>query len=255
MPVPVVLLHGFLSSRHQWADLVRDWGAEFQFVSPDLLGYGQTPYPRNEASFTVFDEVDALMPGIDAAFGADSCFHVVGHSYGGSVALQLAFEKRHRVASLCLFEPVTLGMLPLHEERYDDVRRVLSSVDAHAGSAPRETARQFVDFWCGPGGFDAFTPKRQEQVTTQIAKVRLDCRGLRSATLSPEGLRSLTMPVALFESKDSPLAPRHVIHALSDMLPNSSHTLLDGGHMAPVTNSRVVNPMIAAFVRAHAFAA
>lgn len=255
MPVPVVLLHGSLSSKSQWADLVRDWSGEFHFISPDLLGYGQSPYPRNEASFTVYDEVDALMPAIDAALGRGTRFHLVGHAYGGSVALQLACDQRHRVASMCLFEPLTLGMLPLYEERYDDVRRVLAAVDARAASAPREVARMFNDFWIGQGGFDALPAYRQDSLVAQISKLRLDFRGLRSATVSSIGLRSLTMPIALFEASDSPLAPRHVIDALSEMLPNATRTLLRGGHMVPITDASTINPMIAAFVRAHAEAA
>src|SRR5206468_10154155 len=99
-------------------------------------------------------DVDALVRLLDE-LGAPA--HVVGHSYGGLLALQLALRRPALVRSLALFEPVAFGILD--EPADDEARRTLARIelvyDARAAEADEAWLRAFVDWWSGAGAWDA----------------------------------------------------------------------------------------------------
>lgn len=75
---------------------------------PDLIGYGESsPWPRDAVFHWHLDVlgVEALLDTLDEPT------HVVGHSYGGLVALGAALHRRGSVRSLSLVEPVAYGVL------------------------------------------------------------------------------------------------------------------------------------------------
>ena len=100
---PVVLLHAGVCDRHMWDDVVPALRvAGRPVVAPDLRGFGsRAPGP---APFTHAGDVIALIDGL----GAERV-HLVGASFGGGVALQVAARAPERVASLALLAPALPG--------------------------------------------------------------------------------------------------------------------------------------------------
>jgi pimeloyl-ACP methyl ester carboxylesterase len=80
----------------------------FRTLAVDLYGSGQSPPWQGDRPLWLADEV-ALLAAAFAAAGPK--FHLVGHSYGGAVALKAALSDPGRVASLVLFEPVLFSLL------------------------------------------------------------------------------------------------------------------------------------------------
>ena len=99
---PVVLLHSSLSSKAQWTALAERLAPRFRVIALDLYGYGDSPMPDAAASFTLDDEVRLVADAVDRLVPPHVRVHVVGHSYGGLVALRFAQHSRGRVASLSL---------------------------------------------------------------------------------------------------------------------------------------------------------
>lgn len=96
---PVVLLHAGVCDRRMWDQIVpalHDAGR--RVVAPDLRGFGSRPF--GIAPFTHARDVLALLDGL----GADSA-DVVGASFGGRVALDVASLAPERVSSLALLAP------------------------------------------------------------------------------------------------------------------------------------------------------
>ncbi|WCO66051.1 alpha/beta fold hydrolase [Iamia majanohamensis] len=94
----LVLLHGIGDSSESWAPLLPALGRDFTVLAPDLLGHGASDKPRADYSVAAYangvrDLLDVL--GIDRAT-------VVGHSLGGGVAAQTAYQYPHRVERLVL---------------------------------------------------------------------------------------------------------------------------------------------------------
>ncbi|MEN9935691.1 MAG: hypothetical protein RLZZ387_2270 [Chloroflexota bacterium] len=100
---PVVLVHGFASWAFSWrAQRQALSAAGFRVVTVDQLGYGGSErvagpvYSTDRQAALVLEAIDAL--GVGAA-------HIVGHSFGGRVAMHVALAAPARVRSLTLICP------------------------------------------------------------------------------------------------------------------------------------------------------
>jgi len=103
---PVVLLvHGITSRADCWADVVRDLARDHHVVAPDLLGHGGSAKPRGDYSLGAYA---SGLRDLVAALGHDRVT-VVGHSLGGGVAMQFAYQFPERTERLALASSGGLG--------------------------------------------------------------------------------------------------------------------------------------------------
>jgi pimeloyl-ACP methyl ester carboxylesterase len=101
----VVLLHGIASRAQQWHGVMADLGNTCHVIAPDLLGHGESAKPRGDYS------LGAHACGVRdllAALGHDRVT-LVGHSLGGGVAMQFAYQFPERVERLALVNSGGLG--------------------------------------------------------------------------------------------------------------------------------------------------
>ncbi len=101
----VVLIHGIASRAAQWERVMAILGDHYQVVAPDLLGHGLSAKPRGDYS------LGAQACGIRdllSALGHDR-ISLVGHSLGGGIAMQFAYQFPERVERLALVNAGGLG--------------------------------------------------------------------------------------------------------------------------------------------------
>jgi len=99
----VLLLHGFAESFHTWrSQVVALAAAGYRAVAPHQRGYSPDARPESaDASNYEFGKLIGDAVNIAAAYGqADRRFHLVGHDWGGSIALGIADRFPERLASL-----------------------------------------------------------------------------------------------------------------------------------------------------------
>lgn len=96
-----------MSSR-QWRSLSERLAASHRVLAPDFLGSGKNPPWSDDVPFGYELDVALVAKALDAL---DAPVHLVGHSYGGLVALALARTLPHRVRSLAVYDPVAFGVL------------------------------------------------------------------------------------------------------------------------------------------------
>ena len=99
---PVVLLHGFGASAYSWRHVAARLADDYELIAIDLNGHGFTERSGGAAAYTVAGQL-ALVRGVMDALGVDSA-HLAGHSYGGALALHLAWRHPERVRSLVLVD-------------------------------------------------------------------------------------------------------------------------------------------------------
>jgi pimeloyl-ACP methyl ester carboxylesterase len=97
---PVLLIHGFGSSSYEWRQVAPALAASYRVIALDLFGFGYTERPRDAASYTREGQAEMILGVLDL-LGIRSA-HLVGHSYGGALALYLAATAPERVRSLVL---------------------------------------------------------------------------------------------------------------------------------------------------------
>jgi pimeloyl-ACP methyl ester carboxylesterase len=101
----LLLVHGIGGSADCWRDVVHKLAARYRVIAVDLLGHGQSDKPRGDYSLGAFavwlrDFLDAL----DIRYAT-----VIGHSFGGGVALQFAHQHKEYCRRLILISSGGLG--------------------------------------------------------------------------------------------------------------------------------------------------
>ena len=101
----IVLLHGVTGSSRTWTDVIPRLAERHTVIAPDLLGHGESAKPRGDYSLGAYASgVRDLM----IALGVEKAT-VVGHSLGGGVAMQFAYQFPERVDRLALVSSGGLG--------------------------------------------------------------------------------------------------------------------------------------------------
>jgi pimeloyl-ACP methyl ester carboxylesterase len=101
----LVLLHGITSSSRSWHGVIPRLAETHTVIAPDLLGHGESAKPQGDYSLGAYASgVRDLL----AALGHERAT-VVGHSLGGGIAMQLAYQFPERVERLVLVDSGGLG--------------------------------------------------------------------------------------------------------------------------------------------------
>jgi pimeloyl-ACP methyl ester carboxylesterase len=243
---PVVLLHSGGMSSRQWRSLADRLGAAHRVLAPDLLGSGKNPPWPDEVAFRYALDVAAVGRLFDRF---DGPAHVVGHSYGGLVALALARTRPDRVRSLAVYDPVAFGVLhePADAVGLADLARASADPvftdEARGGN--EEWMQSFVDYWNGPGAWRALPPTSREQFLRVGRKVFREVMSLMNDRTDAAAYGVVTAPTLLLAGERSPVAARRVSEVLAGALPDARLEVIAGaGHMGPLTHAALVEPLI-----------
>ncbi|HJV33697.1 alpha/beta hydrolase [Geomonas sp.] len=241
----VILLHSTLSSKNQWRSLSTLLETDYRVIAVDLYGYGDTPAPTVVDDFTLLDEAKLVESLLDELLLPDEPFHLVGHSYGGAVALRLCHHAPSRVSTLTLFEPVAFHLLSPSDPALSRVFTLRQELGRMIEAGLREEAVEtFIDYWGGPGTFAKFPPRVQKDFEARADKLLLDFIALTHTNLTLKEYRTLKLPVTLIAGKSSKGPALRVAEALAQTLPQCRMVWVETGHMGPVTDPDVVNPVI-----------
>ena len=102
----VVLVHGITSSSRTWRAVLPTLAERFTVIAPDLMGHGRSAKPRGDYSLGALRQRPAR-PARRARRAEPAT--IVGHSLGGGVALQFAYQFPERVERLALVDSGGLG--------------------------------------------------------------------------------------------------------------------------------------------------
>lgn len=250
-PRVVVLLHSGGMSSRQWRGLMDVLSPTFRVIAVDFLGSGRSPPWRDGTPFELATEVDAVLESVPT----DAPVHFVGHSYGASIALQIAARRPDLVASLALYEPVVLGLV--REAGDEDALAELRTLDAtltsegDAAGGTEPWLRGFVDYWSGRGAWDSLPPPSRAGFLAAGAKVFCEVRALLGDRTPSAHYRRLTMPTLLMSGARSPIAERRAMQRLAEAMPSAIVRVFEAaGHMGPLTHMTAVNEAIAAHLEA-----
>ena len=101
----VVLIHGITSRSDVWLEVMEDLARDHTVVAPDLIGHGRSAKPRGDYSLGAYASGGRDLLGL-LGFERGT---IVGHSLGGGIALQFAYQFPEYCERLALISSGGLG--------------------------------------------------------------------------------------------------------------------------------------------------
>lgn len=247
----VVCLHSSASSSGQWRALMDRLSDGFRVIAADLYGYGKSPAWTGEREMYMDDELSLLEPVFRSAGEA---FHLVGHSYGGAIALKAALKNPRRLESLVLYEPALWSVLLAEDPNGPATQEILAVRDDTIRAVdlgdPGAAAEQFVDYWLGPGSFSRIPEARRPALANSMRKVRAEWHGAFHEPAPLQAFADIDVPTLFLTGSESPSPAGQVAGLLCEVLPRVTVIEFEGlGHMGPVTHPERVNEAIGSFLR------
>jgi pimeloyl-ACP methyl ester carboxylesterase len=254
-PRQVIALHCSGAGAAQWRSLAETLGGEYEVAAPEHYGCESAGTWSGEHAFALEDEAARTIALIDRGEGK---VHLVGHSYGGGVALHVALARPDRIASMALYEPSAFHLLrqmgaaaaSAHAEISGLAGRIAEGV---LSGDHRGAMAAFVSYWNGSEGWTAMRPSLQQALIRWAPKAPLDFRALMDEPVPSSSYRALDFPVLILRGEHAPPPTRLIAERLRDLLPSSRLLAIEGaGHMGPITHAAEVAGLIARHIEAAA---
>jgi pimeloyl-ACP methyl ester carboxylesterase len=245
-PARVIALHCSGAGAGQWRRLREMLGPGYDLIAPEHYGCDSIGPWTGEHAFRLADEAARTIALIDDAYGT---VHLVGHSYGGAVALHAALARPDRIASLTLYEPSAFHLLGRIADGAAPLAEIVS-VARRTGEGVmrgdyRGAAAFFVDYWGGPGAWDAMRPALQSGLARWAPKAPLDFTALIEEPTPAGAYAALHVPVLVLRGEHAPAPTRLIAERLPTLLPAAHRAVVAGaGHMGPLTHAAEVNALM-----------
>lgn len=249
-----LFLHCSGGAGRQWQPITAPLAAHIDCVAPELIGYGDGDAWHIGRRLMLDDEVDALA---EELYAVPEGVHLVGHSYGGAIALQAALRHPHQVRSLTLYEPVRFSLLfgsPATAPAAQAVIALGREVERLAlNDECLRSAERFVDFWSGEGSWAQMKPSRQQALAARMPKIGAEFDALFADPTPQHAYRRLRMPVRILAGERSPQPVRLIALRLAARLPDAELVAVPGlGHMGPLTDPQAVADKLPEWLRPRA---
>jgi pimeloyl-ACP methyl ester carboxylesterase len=245
----VVCLHSSGSSSAQWKGLTAHLAREHTVIAPDFLGHGRSP-KADVSRQTIIDQDAAQVAALAAAHDG---VHLVGHSYGGAVALRVALDHPALVRSLVLYEPVAFGLLrqaAQHASLWQEITQVGRMIVLQSQMRRvLAAAKVFVDYWSGAGSWLRIGAAKQGTIALRMAAVAEHFSAIFGWQMT-QPLRDLQVPVLLMHGERTRRVTKAIVTQLAEQLPRAIQMRLRcAGHMGPVTHADAFNTCVMRFLQ------
>jgi pimeloyl-ACP methyl ester carboxylesterase len=249
---PVLMLHGLGGTKVSFMPTVAALAPSFRTIAVDLLGFGDSDKPIG-ASYDAAFQARGIASLLDALEIERA--HLIGHSMGGRVALELGFAHPRRTHGLVLMTPAMAWLRDRPWAPYLRwVRPELGFLQLTPRSLVEAVTRRLVpgsDTPWGSSGIDEFVrtymdPRGRVAFYAAARHIYLDephgDRGFwtRLAGLAPESL--------FIWGRRDPLVPISFIKHVEKALPAARHVEIECGHLPQIERSRETHAAIARFL-------
>ena len=220
---PILGIHGSGSSSIVlWAGAVEPLSRLGRLILFDRRGCNRSERPKPFLRTTREEEADdaaALLDALDAAPAV-----VIGRSYGGDIAFELARRHPAHVRAIVGLEPGLLHLDPEAKRLEDDLNARLRAAD------PERVGQTLIEVALGPGGWEALPAEAREVFTANGPAILAELEGV-NADLDEAALSAIEHQTLLVSAAGSPEPFRRVAAKLASLLPNVEEARVEGGHL------------------------
>jgi pimeloyl-ACP methyl ester carboxylesterase len=250
---PVLMLHGLGGTKASFLPTVAALAPDFRAIAVDALGFGDSDKPLG-ASYGPQFQADAVAALLDA-MEIDRA-HLLGHSMGGRIALEVGFEHHRRIERLVLMTP---AMAWLRERRWAPYLKLVRPELGLLQIAPRPVVDRIVrrlipgaDSPAAAAGIDEFI----RAYTTARGRAAFYAAARHIYLDEPHGddgfwtrLRELAPDAMFLWGRKDMLVPTAFMKHVERELPAAHHVELDCGHIPQIERPRQAHAAIASFLQ------
>ena len=244
---PVLLIHGSgpgVSAWANWRLTIPELSKRYRVVAPDIFGFGYTERPDG-AVYNSQTWLNHLVGFLDA-LGLERV-SVVGNSFGGSLAMQLATRYPERVERLVLMGsvgvlfPLTPGLDAVwgYEPSVANMRHLLDVFAHNKRYATDELAELRYQASARPGVQEAYAamfPAPRQQKVTEMAVPEVD-------------IAAITQPTMIIHGRDDQVIPLSNGQRLLELIPDSQlHVFAECGHWVQIECTDRFNMLVDVFL-------
>jgi pimeloyl-ACP methyl ester carboxylesterase len=234
----LLLIHGLGGTRRTWRHLIDRLAVTHRVIAPDLPGHGESDAPAGDYSLGAHA---SALRDLLVALGRHSAT-VVGHSLGGGIGMQFAYQFPERTSRLILISTGGLGpeltpmlraaTLPgaqavvatLAQLPEGITRRLVPVMSVLPGLVARQDAGPLAE------GLRGLADSRQRHTFVRTARSVIDWRGQRVSASRQLALLGELPVLVMWGSQDETIPPRHhrlVAHHLPEAclveIPGAGH--------------------------------
>jgi len=147
----IVFIHGSYASTSTWIKMVEHLSQNHHCILIKLPGHCGTPDPEDFSDPSIETELVIIEQVVKSL--TDKPIHLVGHSFGGVIALATALKGSLKINQMSLFEPVAISTL--NNQMKNVIREFLAEYRLDAVNKVPFACGQVIDFWAGKGAFQS----------------------------------------------------------------------------------------------------
>ena len=223
----VLFVPGSFSTPAAWAPIQQRLPAGYRFIATSICGYGGTEETRTLGDLGMEHQVRVVEA---VAREAGQPVHLVGHSFGGTIALATALAGSVDVLSIATFEanPVALLRERGQGDIYDATWAMSRAFEQAYHDGERDAAGRIIDFWGGAGSFAAMPPAVQDYCRATVYANVLDWRTAFAFEARLADYAQLALPALVVRGALANTAMVAITGGLVASLPDVRAAVVDG---------------------------
>ncbi|WP_017221329.1 alpha/beta fold hydrolase [Moritella dasanensis] len=260
---PIVFIHGSYATTSTWKKIIQQLASTHHCISIKLPGHGGMPDPADFSAPNIETEL-AIVESVIAEVceqraqtnqhdqyehsnqlkqpyqckQSKQTIQLIGHSFGGVVALALALKGSVNIRALTLFEPVTTWVFTAvgDDDMTTQVNKFIQGYRQGIRNNEPYVCGQVIDFWGGEGAFEPLPDFIKDGMVPLTENNNRHWTLCENTYHDRSALQALTIPTKLVcGSASNPIAQAIVSH-LSHELPNNKRYTITGASHFLVTS-------------------
>jgi pimeloyl-ACP methyl ester carboxylesterase len=207
---PVVLVHGSVSDYREWSKQMSPLARHYRVIAYSRRYHWPNLPPGEDADASLERQADDLA-AIVKAMGVTPA-HIVGHSYGGAVALNLTLRHPELVRTLVLSEPAVSGVLansPENDAALKEGQAVRAEMKEAFASADTERIVRTYAARVAPGEFEKAAPEVRQILLANVSAFQLDYNSRRPSFTCDDAGR-VAVPVLILSGNRSSMGLQRI---------------------------------------------
>ncbi|RAJ96470.1 alpha/beta fold hydrolase [Aliidiomarina maris] len=242
---PVILIHGLFGDLDNLKSISRSLSDDYTVINLDVRNHGQSPHSDS----MTYDEMAADVIAVADAEGLDE-FHLLGHSMGGKIAMEIALRHPSRVRSLIVADIAPVA----YDARHSTILDALSALDVSQINSRQEADKALAERIESQGVRQFLLKNLRKQEDTWGWRMNLAALQDNYAQLigAPTADGQYTGPVLFIRGELSDYVTEDHRDAIGSRFPNARpFTIANTGHWLHAEKPQAFNQRVRDFLAKH----